>query len=274
MVSKREQVLGQLFTALGAISGPRILRNENLPERVPEEGLLILRDGDPGEPEIVLSPREYIYEHRAALEVIVDAATPAARDALFDELMLGIGSVIAGDRTLGGLCDYVEAEAPAPLDLAVEGAPGLKAAVLPIILNYGTPDPLSASSEMPIVPGDEVSLIHMLIAAENISALRVIARDENGEAVYADKDDLDSIRALAGVSRNAAGIGAQVQITTFGIWADNNWNWNMAIDPALFLGANGAITQGPQAGLATVRVGLAISPTTMLVRLGEPVINA
>jgi hypothetical protein len=32
------------------------LRGEVLPERVPAEGLLILRDGEPGEPEVTLSP--------------------------------------------------------------------------------------------------------------------------------------------------------------------------------------------------------------------------
>jgi hypothetical protein len=32
------------------------LHGEVLPERVPAEGLLILRDGEPGEPEVTLSP--------------------------------------------------------------------------------------------------------------------------------------------------------------------------------------------------------------------------
>lgn len=276
MVSKREQVLAALYDALAAIDGPLVLRGETLPERIPAAGLLILRDGDPGEPEVVLSPREYIYEHRAVLEVIVDGNNAGARDAVFDELMLAIGAVIAANRTLSGLCDFVETEAPAPLDLAIEGAPGLKAAELPILLNYGTPDPLSQSNEKPIEPPaeDEVSLSHMLIAAQNISALRVIARDDDGEAIYADKDDPETIRAIAGVSRNAVAAGGQVFITTFGIWEDDNWNWNMAIDPSLFLGSNGAITQGPQPGGATVRIGMAIGPKTMLVRFGEPVINA
>ena len=30
----------------------------------------------------------------------------------FDTLTASIGAAIAGDRTLGGLCDWVEAEAP------------------------------------------------------------------------------------------------------------------------------------------------------------------
>ena len=38
---------------------------------------------------------------------------------------------------------YAETAAPVPVDLIVEGAAGFKAATLPIILHYGTPDPLS-----------------------------------------------------------------------------------------------------------------------------------
>jgi hypothetical protein len=54
-----------------------------------------------------------------------------------------IGTALAADRTLGGLCDWVEAEAPKPVDLAVDGASTLKAAVIPIVLHYATTDPLA-----------------------------------------------------------------------------------------------------------------------------------
>ena len=50
--------------------------------------------------------------------------------------------LLAADRTLGGLCDWVEAEAPRPVDLAVDGAATLKAAVIPIVLHYAMSDPL------------------------------------------------------------------------------------------------------------------------------------
>ena len=51
-------------------------------------------------------------------------------------------AVLAADRTLGGLCDWVVAEAPRPVDLPVDGAAALKAAVIPILLNYASVDPL------------------------------------------------------------------------------------------------------------------------------------
>jgi hypothetical protein len=40
---------------------------------------------------------------------------------------------------LGGLCDWGEAESPRPVDLPVEGAASLKAAVIPVVLHYSTP---------------------------------------------------------------------------------------------------------------------------------------
>ena len=64
------------------------------------------------------------------------------RDTLFDALAADIGAALAADRTLGGLCDWVEAEAPEPVDLPIEGAAALKAAAITVVLHYATPDPL------------------------------------------------------------------------------------------------------------------------------------
>jgi hypothetical protein len=103
--------------------------------------ITILRDGDPGPPEVWLSPPGYYYEHRAEIEVVVDG-TPVARDGAFDALRLAIGTALAADRTLGGMCDYITPEAPEPMLLAIDGNESLKAAVIPVILAYATSDPL------------------------------------------------------------------------------------------------------------------------------------
>jgi hypothetical protein len=57
-------------------------------------------------------------------------------------LIASIGAAISADRTLGGLCDWVEAEAPRPVDMPVEGAASLKAAVIPVVLHCSASDPL------------------------------------------------------------------------------------------------------------------------------------
>ena len=140
MPTTRETILAALHARLLPLAA-LILRGDVLPERIPATGLIILRDGKPGEPEVTLSPLSYFYEHRAELEVVIQAGT--GRDALFDALTASIGTALASDRTLGGLCDWVEAEAPEPVDLAVDGAASLKAAVIPVILHYSTADPLT-----------------------------------------------------------------------------------------------------------------------------------
>ena len=140
MPSTRETILTALADLLRMIPSVPVLRGEVLPERIPPAGLLILRDGEPGEPEVTLSPLTYHYQHRAEIEAIVQGVH---RDAAFDWLLASLGAVIAADRTLGGLCDWVEAEAPQPVDLAVEGAASLKATVIPVVLHYSTADPLA-----------------------------------------------------------------------------------------------------------------------------------
>jgi len=138
MPTPRETILAALHTLLQTLPATA-LRGGVLPERVPAAGLLILRDGEPGEPEVTLSPLRYHYQHRAEIEAVVQGV---ARDAAFDTLCASIGVTIAANRTLGGLCDWIEAEAPRPVDLLVEGAASLKAAVILVILYYSTADPL------------------------------------------------------------------------------------------------------------------------------------
>lgn len=142
--SVSEAVLKALFAALaaGAPAGAITLRNASLPARIPEAGLLILRDGDPGEPEETLSPLMLHYQHRAELELFVSGHEGGPRDARFDVLKRAIGPALAADRTLGGLCDWAQADAPAPQDVIPEGAAPIKAAVVPITLHYSTADPL------------------------------------------------------------------------------------------------------------------------------------
>ena len=140
MPTTRETILAALHTRLQHLAA-LILRDEVLPERIPAAGLIILRDGQPGEPEVTLSPLHYHYQHRAELEIVVQA--PNGRATAFDSLIAAIGAALETDRTLGGLCDWVEPDAPASVDLPIEGAAALKAAVITVVLHYTTTGPLA-----------------------------------------------------------------------------------------------------------------------------------
>ena len=142
MPSIRETILQALLATLQTVPCATVQREDVLPERLPAGGLVILRDGDTGAPEVTLSPLAYHYEHRTEIEVIVQGKTPAARALTFDTFVQAIGAALASDSTLSGLCDWTEAQAPQPVDLPVEGAAALKAAIIPVILTYSTADPL------------------------------------------------------------------------------------------------------------------------------------
>lgn len=139
MSTTQETILAALHARLQPLDST-VLRDEVLPERIPPSGLIILRAGQPGEPEMTLSPLRYHYQHRAELEVVVQASSYGL--TAFDTLIAAIGSALTDDPTLGGLCDWVEPEAPVPVDLPVEGAAAIKAAIITLVLHYTTASPL------------------------------------------------------------------------------------------------------------------------------------
>jgi hypothetical protein len=146
MTTKREQVLGRLFQVLDGVAAKsrwrEAIRNEVMPVEIPESGLIILRDGAPGEPEVTLSPLTYSWQHRAEIEIYAQSGR-RDEDEIFDALVEAIGLALAEDRTLGGLCDWVEPMPPDPQVLPVQGGAPIKAATIPVILYYDTSDPLS-----------------------------------------------------------------------------------------------------------------------------------
>lgn len=141
MASTRETVMTTLFDRLSADLTCSVLRDEVLPTVIPPTGLVILRDGDPGVPEIMLSPLTYTYSHAALAEVFVQADTNRA--ALFDAIGLQIDAALIADRTLSGTCEWVEATAPDGEEVPIDGSPTIRAVTVQIDLTYTTTSPLS-----------------------------------------------------------------------------------------------------------------------------------
>lgn len=134
-MSKREIILNALFERLSTLD-VSVKRNDPLPQKIPDGGLVILRDGNVGEPEILLSPPCYIFTHRAELEVIVQKETPAERDQALDWLLVEIGELLQEDPRLGGEVDYMHADPPEFVEEPVEGGVTIKGAIVPIVLEY------------------------------------------------------------------------------------------------------------------------------------------
>lgn len=145
MTSKREQVLNALYIAMKTLDGVnlKVYRNLDKPQPVPSGGLVVLRDGTGEEPEVLLSPLTYIYEHIVTMEVMVQNAVSATRDTALDALLVNIGAIITANRTLGGLAEWVEARSPDFIDDPIEGAASIRLATVGIMVRFSTNDPLN-----------------------------------------------------------------------------------------------------------------------------------
>ena len=139
MPSTREAILAALAAQL-ALSGAEVRRNAVLPERVPAHGLVILRDGTPGAPDVTLGPWSAFYRHRVEIEAFMP---PAAAEAALDDLVGRIGAALAHDDSLGGRVELMTPSAPEVQPVAVEGGTPFLAAALAVTLEYQLTDPLS-----------------------------------------------------------------------------------------------------------------------------------
>jgi hypothetical protein len=146
-MSQREEAIGALFAVLGQLSlGPSVAtvkRNAALPERVTDQAMAILRDGEMGEPEVSLSPLMYHWQHQVAIELFVVEPDASARDARMDGLLTELATLIEVDRTLGGVVEHTEIGPPKFDELAPEGTSGIKACLLPVVLHYSSSGPLN-----------------------------------------------------------------------------------------------------------------------------------
>jgi len=142
--SKAEQVLDALEALLETVPGASVERNSVLPEKIPDGGLIILRDGDPGELEQALGGfGSTYYQHAVEIEVYIEEGDAAARDAAFDALLLQIGAALEADPTLGDLAFGLTYGRPESSIEAVAGAPAIKSATLTVTVDYESDAPLA-----------------------------------------------------------------------------------------------------------------------------------
>ena len=143
MPSKTEQMLTALTERLRKLSKVKVERNTAVPEKIPAGGLIVLRDGEPGEPEQALGGVGSVYySHAVEIEVYVEAASAGKRDAAFDVLVQKSGAALEGDRTLCSLAFGMTYARP-EIDIeAVVGAPAIKTGIIEVIVEYETETPL------------------------------------------------------------------------------------------------------------------------------------
>jgi hypothetical protein len=142
VITKREAALSALETALRA-TGLAVQRNPTSVQPAPPDGgLVVMRDGDQGEPEITLSPPRYHWGHMVLIEVHTkprhgggegdrDQIIGVLNEALFSE---------GADRSLGGAVDWLSADGGALLN-AAPGSGAQPAHMMSVTLFYVTDSP-------------------------------------------------------------------------------------------------------------------------------------
>jgi hypothetical protein len=142
-MSRREDTLAALTSTLQGSLIATVRRNEVLPEKVPAAGLVIVRDGEPGEPDVTINPRSEFYSHRVEIEAYVPRDPTGGGEAVLDALLGNIGAALRIDPSLGGLVENLIPSAPETGALAVEGGAPILTARVVVTVEYLVSDPLS-----------------------------------------------------------------------------------------------------------------------------------
>ncbi len=137
--SKTEQVLEAIKSLLITVPGAKVERNTAVPEKIPTGGLIVLRDGDPGEPEAALGGFGGVYySHSIEIELYIEQGDATLRDAAFDTLVQSIGTSLETDSTLGSLAFGMSYGRPEINTESVSGAPAIKTGTIIVTVEYET----------------------------------------------------------------------------------------------------------------------------------------
>lgn len=130
-------------------------------ERIRPFGCVTIAAGDPGEPEIDLSPITYNYDHQIPIEIetlpiediTVDGIPAFINPADYpsgsmtalevaDCYLQQLADAIEANRFLGGLVEYLDAASPTTDDMHTGGAAVARNASISAIASYSTNRPL------------------------------------------------------------------------------------------------------------------------------------
>lgn len=142
--SNLETALKALATLLeAAVSPAGFKRNEPEPSDIPKDGMVVLLDGDLGEPDVLLgNPVTYGHVNEAEIAIFYKSHKPADRTTGVDGIMQKIVAGVAADETLGGKVDMVTLEPPEKEERHIEGGTSVKAAGVLAIMEFDSTSPL------------------------------------------------------------------------------------------------------------------------------------
>lgn len=115
---------------------------EAKPTMIGELGQVIVRSGDPGEPEVDLSPPTWWWERSFPIELAAKDEPSRPAKTVLAAMAMAIGAEIAADPYLAGLCSWLDASAPVSGEVDQRGAAPIAWCDFAILASYSTTSPL------------------------------------------------------------------------------------------------------------------------------------
>lgn len=120
----------------------------------------------------------------------------------------------------------------------------------------------------PGMPGPAGGTSHIRTSAAALSALLVVWEDELGVVRPLDSADEDHIDLLCGLTITGTSSAGPVTVQRTGAVDDTAWSWTPG---RVYLGTSGALTQTPPNNGFDVLVGVAVSPTRLILSFQDPI---
>lgn len=135
-------IINILYKKLDKLNGVQTRKNVVIPQKIPPEGMIILRSGKCNIIETILSPVSYVLELRPELEILVQDVNDDKRYNQMLKIVKKVSDCLKDDFSLGGIVDYLHTEPPEYSDENIDGAPPIRIASIPIIIEFVSNNPL------------------------------------------------------------------------------------------------------------------------------------
>ena len=108
------------------------------------------------------------------------------------------------------------------------------------------------------------------IAAENLSALRIVALNFDNTVSYASSSNLDQANRVKGLTVGSALDGESVEIIEEGPYTDESWDWGT--NQAVFLRENGTLSIIPPTEGFYMQVAQSETSDTLYINIQTPIL--
>lgn len=135
-----------------------------------------------------------------------------------------------------------------------------------VVVTRGIPGPRGLQG----LPGQSGASYLTYLADGALGGQRVVRATTAGKVDYVDPSDPAQAHAAIGLTMGAAADGAPINVQFSGEMTEPSWAWTANLP--IFIGANGVPTQTPPASGFQAAIGVATSPTAIVIQIKSPIV--